>query len=468
MMNHPFDPWQRWSTIHAGELLPDGSLRFRFVLIIVARQNGKTEIVAVLVPYWMFVTKVPQTLGTSTKLPMAKRTWKKSKQLIERAGLDELLDRQWYRTANGEVEMWTPEKTAKGEPWGASYVIDVSNEEGGRSLSCKRVVLDELRQHHDYSAWGASVRTMGAQDDAQAWLLSNAGSIKSVVLNEQRAAAIKAIESGDTETDIFLAEWSAPEDADPEDIHALAQANPNMNRRGQRSRDLLADARRAVAAGGAALTEFKTEVMCINVKILNPAIDPGAWLRCKIIGDLSALRSRVAACIDVAPDGLHATLTAAAVQPDGRVRVEPVRAWDGPGCADRMARDLPAVLARVKPRALGWFPAGPAAAVAARLRKRTGWPPAGMTVEEIKGETAAVCMGFAEQVTAEQVAHSGDPLQDDHVDHAEKLMQGNVWVFSRKGDGHVDAAYAAAGAAHLARTLPPPVGKPRLIVAKDS
>jgi hypothetical protein len=38
-------------------------------------------------------------------------------------------------------------------------------------------------------------------------------------------------------------------------------------------------------------------------------------------------------------------------------------------------------------------------------------------------------------------------------------------VFSRKGEGHVDAAYAAAGAVHLARTLPAPVGKPRLVVA---
>jgi hypothetical protein len=85
-------------------------------------------------------------------------------------------------------------------------------------------------------------------------------------------------------------------------------------------------------------------------------------------------------------------------------------------------------------------------------------------VEEIRAETASICMGFAELVTAGQVVHSGDPLLDAHVAVAERLRSGDTWRFSRKGDGHVDAVYAAAGACHLARTLPTPVGKPRVIV----
>jgi hypothetical protein len=51
------------------------------------------------------------------------------------------------------------------------------------------------------------------------------------------------------------------------------------------------------------------------------------------------------------------------------------------------------------------------------------------------------------------------------VTGAGRLKRGDAWVFSRKGEGHCDAAYAAAGAVHLARTLPAPVGKPRLVVA---
>jgi len=229
---------------------------------------------------------------------------------------------------------------------------------------------------------------------------------------------------------------------------------------------LLAAGARAKRLGGQALTGFLTERMCIHVRHADPAIDPGAWRDCLLVGDLSAVRSRVALCLDVAPDLLHATLVAAAVLPDNRVRVEAVAAWEGPGCVDQLRRDLPGHLKRIRPQVLGWLPAGPAAALAADLRKRPGWPPPGVTVAEIKGETAAVCMGFAEQVTAGRVVHSGDPLIDAHVGGVERLPRGDAWVFSRKGGGHCDAAYGAAGAVHLARTLPPSVGKPRLVVAE--
>src|SRR5689334_24962070 len=37
-------PWQRWLLIHALELLPDGSFRFRNVVVLVARQNGKSTL----------------------------------------------------------------------------------------------------------------------------------------------------------------------------------------------------------------------------------------------------------------------------------------------------------------------------------------------------------------------------------------------------------------------------------------
>jgi phage terminase large subunit-like protein len=35
-------PWQKWLLIHALELLEDGTYRFRKVIVLVARQNGKS------------------------------------------------------------------------------------------------------------------------------------------------------------------------------------------------------------------------------------------------------------------------------------------------------------------------------------------------------------------------------------------------------------------------------------------
>lgn len=461
VLRHPLDPWQEWLVIHAGELLPDGSPRFGTVLVLVARQNGKTEVLVVLSLFWLFVQRVPLVLGTSTKLDYAKESWRKAVKLAQRTGdlAAEIPARGGIRETNGEQELSTVDD--------CRYKIAASNAEGGRSLSIDRLILDELRQHYDYTAWDALEPTTSARPGSQIWTLSNAGSDRSVVLNDKRAEALAAIESGE-DTDLGLFEWSAPDDADPEDLAALALANPNLGHR-KDARKLLANARRAVASGGEALTGFKTESMCIRVRMLDPAVDPGAWRRCLDVGDLAAARSRVALCLDVAPDGLHATLAAAAVLADGRVRVEVVAAWDGVACTDRLRKDLPGLLGRVKPQTLGWLPAGPAAALAADLadrKGRTGWPPAGVTVTEIRGEATSVCMGLAELVQAGQVAHSDDPLLNAHVGGAERLKRGDAWVFSRKGEGHVDGAYAVAGAVHLARTLPAPVGRPRLIVAE--
>ncbi|MEF2735647.1 MAG: terminase, partial [Bifidobacterium choerinum] len=42
-------PWQKWLLIHALELLNDGiTYRFRRIIVLVGRQNGKTLLVQVL------------------------------------------------------------------------------------------------------------------------------------------------------------------------------------------------------------------------------------------------------------------------------------------------------------------------------------------------------------------------------------------------------------------------------------
>lgn len=467
---HPLDPWQEWIVIHAGELLPDGRPRFRTVLVLVARQNGKTEIPVVLSLYWQFIVGVPLVLGTSTKLDYAKESWQKSVTLAERCA--ELRgDRQsrWTRSTNGEHESWTFDPYAP-DGKGARYKIAASNAEGGRSLTVHRLICDELRQHHSYEAWNAAVPAGNAVADFQAWCLSNAGDGRSVVLNNLHDSALKFIETGDGDPRLGLFEHSAPDDADPLDPRALAMANPGYGSRVDPDA-LLGAARVAVDAGGEALTGFKTEYMCIRVRLLDPAIDPSKWTACMDVGDLSGARSRLAACVDVAPDGAHATLAVAAMIDGDRVRVEIVGAWSGPRAIDDMRREAPGLLRRIAPQVFGWFPGGPGAVLAADIKSMSKPGrrvlPRGATVEPIRSEATAVCMGFEEQVRSLRLAHSDDPLMNAHVGEAERLSMGDGWVFRRRGEGHVDAAYAGAGAVHLARTLPAPVGRPRIIVVSD-
>lgn len=462
VLGMPFDPWERWLVIHAGELLPDGRPRFRKVLVIVARQNGKTHVLVVLALFWLFVEQLPLILGTSTNLDYARESWDKAVELAE--GIDALAEeiprRGGIRRVNGEQTLSTIHR--------CRYKIAAANRRGGRSLTIHRIILDELREHHSWEAWNAAYNAMNAVRDGQAWAITNQGDDRAVVLESLRSEAVDQDDqirpAADRDLRLGLFEWSAPPGSRADDPAALAAANPNVGRRIDMD-DLLSDARRALRNGGEELTTFLTEILCMRVKIMDPAIDMDAWTRpydaadvqrggCLDPASLDDARSRVALCLDVAPDMQHATLYAAAVLPDARVRVDVVEAWSGPYATSQLRRELPGHVARIRPAALGWFPSGPAAAVAAELAKKPGWPPRGVRVEEIRTETTAVCMGFAEMITARQIAHSGDPLLTAHNEGAERQHRGDGWVYTRKA-GHVDATYAAAGAVHIARKLPP-------------
>ena len=464
-LRRPLDPWEEFAVIHAGELRRDGRLRFRMVFVIVARQNGKTEICVVLGAYWLLEDTPGLTLGTSTKLDYARESFNKIRRHVERSREPEIMSKlpggRWYREANGEQELWS---RARGElEEEARYKIAASNPEGGRSLTVRRLVLDELRQHHDHSAWDASVPATIAVPDAQVWALSNAGTDLSVVLNEARDEHVELGPDGverivnDRDTDTCWLEWSAPPGADPEDPAALALANPNFNRPGRiDGAALVKMARSAKRAGGRKLNGFRTEHMCQRVRALDPAIDADAWARGAVPGSLAGVRRRVALVVDVSPDMQHATLYAAGPTPDGRYRVDHVADWSGPGAVEDARRMVPAHVAKVRPARFGWFPQGPGASLAGDLRKGRAWPPAGVELEEITGDTPAVCMGYAASVLADQIVHGDDPLLNDQTAHADRLQIGDRWVFARRGAGHVDAVYAASGAVHLARNLPPP------------
>jgi hypothetical protein len=466
VLHYPPDPWQRWLLIHGLELLVDGRPRFRTLLVEVARQNGKTTLLVILALWWQFVVEVRMVLGTSTKLDYAKESWHKSVEIAELApALARYRARRWTREANGEQESWTTRR--------ARYKIAPSNDEGGRSLTVDRLILDELRQHYDYSAWAAAVPAGRAVRNFQAWAITNAGTDRSVVLNDLHAACDVMITwiddvgrdayaglldqaPGDYRTGMFS--WSCPLDADPLDLEALAIANPNLGHRID-VEALLGDARTALAAGGDALAKFKTESMCIRVPSMNLAINLAAWGRTALPGKLDAYRGRLAACLDVSPDGKRADLVVAALLEDDRVRVEVVKSWSS---LAEVRAELPAWLKRTTPYAFGWFPRTGAAALTAELEQpragRIEWPPRGVQVTEIKTEAPAVCMGFAALVDEQRVVHSGQDSLTVHMGNAEKAFTGNVWVFERRlGAGHVTGVYAAAGAAHLARTMPAPV-----------
>jgi hypothetical protein len=448
----PLDPWQELAAIHAGELLPDGRPRFRVLLILVARQNGKTLLAKVLILYWMFLERLPLTMITSSDRSYAKRAWLSVVKMAQ--------TNAWLAA---ELAKGTPRLTISEESLettgGAELVFAANNGNAGRSTTLHRWLCDELREHRSRDCWDAASNAQNAVHTAQTICVTNQGDDEAIVLEGLRTAAIEFIETGVGDARTGILEWSAPDGADVDNVAALAQANPNLGRPGHGPDvdALRGAAQRAKRAGGEELTGFRTEVLCQKVKLLDPAIDPDLWDQAS--GDVPNLadhRQRVALCVDIAMAADHATLVAAA-EIDGKVYLDVQKAWSGPDCVKQLRADLPGIVAQIRPRVVGWLPSGPAAVLAADMQENrpAGWPPRRVAIQAITADAPAVCMALSALVRTGEVVHAGDPLLNLHTANAQKLRMGDRWVFGRRGTGPVDAAYAAAGAVHLARTLPP-------------
>jgi hypothetical protein len=444
VLDEPLDPWQEWVAIHAGELLEDGTPRFKKVLIIVARQSGKTHLCKVLSLYWLAVEECKLVLGMSTSIGTAREPWEAACEL---ARTSPWIPYDKTRQVNGEETLFLKN--------GTRYRIAASNRQGGRGLSIDRLIVDELREHRTWDAWNAAEPATRARRGSQIFCITNQGDEEAIVLDSLRLPAVKQIETGEViDARLGLFEYSAPMNIAPDSVEAIAMANPNAGHRLDFD-VLITEARKAVAAGGAHLAGFRTETLCQRVDLVDPAIDPMEWEKCK--GPLRNLQGhRLAFCLDVSPEMNHATLMAAS-RIDEKVWTSVVKSWDGPGCLSAVRRELPDLVRKFEPKVIGWFPGGPAAALGAELEKRTGarrWPPAGVKAEELRAEQVTrCCMGLAEFVLSGHLVHPGDPLINAHIAAAKKTPMGDGWRFDRKGSMPIDAAYALAGAVHLRRTM---------------
>jgi hypothetical protein len=425
----PLLPWQRWLAIHALETLPGGDFRYRVILVLVARQNGKSAAKRTLSLWRMYMEPPMLILGVAQDLSLAREQWNMCIDTID--GVPDLAAEMDGRPRRVNGDEWFKVRT------GSRYRIGASNRSAGRGLSIGELNIDELREQRKWDAWSALSKTTMAVHNSQIWAMSNAGDDESVVLNQLREAAILG-----RDPSIGVFEWSAPDDCALDDVQAWRAANPGLGY-------IISEAaiRSALATDPPAV--FRTEVLCQRVEQLDGAIDLAAWRSCQDpAGTMDEHRGHLAACVDVARDGGHATLAVAAKQPDGRVRLEIVRAWAN---TDELRAELPELLARIRPKTVGWYPGGPAGAIAPLMRQVRD------SVELAGAKAGEACQGLADLARTRQVLHPGDPLLDAHVRGARKLPSGDGWRFGRRGmNQHVDAAYAAAGAAYLALSMPAP------------
>lgn len=321
-------PWQRWFLIHALELREEGGLRFRTIVLLMARQNGKSTISQLVALWFMYVYGAPLIIGTAQDLDVAEEIWQGAVDLVEETPeLDEL--KKHVVRVNGKKSLIL----ATGE----RYKVKAANRRAGRGLTGDLVLLDELREHQSWDAWGAITKTTMARSEALIFAMSNAGDATSVVLRYLRKLGHAAIgdpdginredDDGELEPEEELAlddaddtlgifEWSAPPGSSIRDREAWAYANPALGH---------TISERTVASAARTDPEwiFRTEVLCQwSEGTMEGPFPPGAW---ELSADPYSRRADgapVALCIDVSWDRTYAYVALASTRDDGLYHVE--------------------------------------------------------------------------------------------------------------------------------------------------
>lgn len=268
-------PWQEWALIHSLEIVGDlgksWHFRFRTVLFLISRQNGKTVLSEVLASFFLNMLGVENIFGTSLSLDKAEEVWEaviRDQETIPELAAD--IDR--VSRTNGNKRLILTENR--------QYKVGAPTRRAGRGDSNDIVLLDEIREHRDWETWSAAAASTNAKPNAVIFCFSNAGDPDSVVLRQLRSQAMAVIDGtaaqdfgGDVDGgSLGLFEWSAVDGAKTDDPKALAQANPALGY------GLLT--MRALLSNRATFPEnkFRSECMCQQVETILPSPFPdGAW-----------------------------------------------------------------------------------------------------------------------------------------------------------------------------------------------
>lgn len=330
-LNFHLLPWQKWLLIHALELLPleiedhprRPRFRFRTVLVLVGRQNGKSTLTMILILWFMMVRCVELVIGTAQSLGIAEALWQEAVNTVEESDmLSEYVKK--VHLANGGKRLIMDLGNGKV----SEYKVEAASRKGARGRSGDLVVLDELREHRTWEAYSAAANTTIATGGL-VWCITNAADSSSVVLEHLRDIAHKQLGDPDERFDaddlidfdgrdssLGFFEWSAPPGADIHASSTWAYANPSMGY-------LIPTSTLKDKSYNDAESEFITENLCQWVENVGDKPFPeGAWEASLDMKSSIDAGSDLVFGVDVSPDRKHCAISVCGTRHDGNYHIE--------------------------------------------------------------------------------------------------------------------------------------------------
>lgn len=358
VLNFYFLPWQEWLLIHALELNPDGTYRFKKLVILVARQNGKTTLLTILSLWWLYVDSLRNPdrvspaefliLGTAQDLDTAIEAWERTNRYCDpdpenELGIPALQSRTLRpRRVNGG--------TAIRLRGGQLYRAKAANRKGGRGKSAARVLMDELREQQNFDAWSSVTKTKNAIWNSQLWTISNAGDGKSVVLSHLRDKCLAACKDWDEEvlagrlsmedweelhdTTMGFFEWSAEEGCELDDYEQIAHANPSLGFSIEWA-TIMSDMK------GEPEFAYRTEILCqwVTAAIFT-YIMPAEWDLCKDEASRLDTDYPISIAVHTSADRSRTYVAVAGTRRDGNRHVEVIAQRPGMLWAPKLIQEV--------------------------------------------------------------------------------------------------------------------------------
>lgn len=443
-------PWQRWLLVHAFEILgtfEDGwELRFRTVLVLIARQNGKTLITTVITLYFLYILGVALIIGTAQELDQAEEAWD---ACVDAITADEELKTELvsakYGNAGRRLKLTGNRR----------YITKASNRKAGRGKRAQLVIIDELREQTSWEAWNAVSSTTLAQSQVGVlWCTSNAGDPYSLVLRHERFLAHAAIgdpdgwcrDVGDSLPPAVdddgnevsaeppaIFEWSAAPGRSIWDKDGWCEANPSLGYGFLTERALAADIRNKEERAA------RTENLCQFVEaIAEPPFPAGAWDAGTDPASSIPDENPVWFAVDVSDDRRRSAIAACGRRADGDWHVEVVAYETGVAWLESWFRDVADPLDPVQVAIQGrGAPASSMSSVLAAIDGVQVFEVAGADVAGWSGRfwdaVAALDPDDENRSDATPVRHRPQAALDMAANVARtRLMGDSAWAFDRK------------------------------------
>ena len=411
------------------ELGPLGVLRYRQVLVSVGRQNGKSEIAALLGLLILLARTAPLVIGIASSAEQARIIYQRTMQAIN--GTDALRKRFARLTDTRGITTKTMGR----------YELKAAKGAALQGLPIDLGIVDEVHLlSHDL--WNALVNGTGGRDDCLVVGITTAGDDSSELLKHLYGLA----DSGEGGTTFGFFVWEAPEARVPDDDETLGYflrcANPALASGRVPIENVVADVRSMPPAD---VIRYRLNRFVASTGEFVPI---GLWNLCAgTLPDPPA--SGVVFAVDRSPGWEYASVTAS--WKAGDAIVTELVACEVRPSPEGLVELLAGLVGRWAPRAVV-MDSYSLKAVGAELKLR-GVPVVLASLADVASASAL----FYSRVQRKGIVHPGDPLLSVQLPGARRKNIGGSEGFRvTRADGSlgIDAVVSTLLGTYFAETLP--------------